>query len=97
METVGFVGTGAMGTALLSRLQLVPISPTAFDVVPAALEQAMALGAEPAPSAKAVAQRSTLIDVVVRTDQEVLECTLGAATQHDSSYYHEANRPGCSG
>ena len=77
METVGFVGTGAMGTALLSRLQLVPMSSTAFDVVPAALEQAMALGAEPATSAKAVAQKSTVIDVVVRTDQEVLECTLG--------------------
>jgi len=77
METVGFVGTGAMGTALLSRLQLVPVSSTAFDVLPAALEQAKALGAEPATSAKAVAQRSTLIDVVVRTDQEVLDCTLG--------------------
>jgi 3-hydroxyisobutyrate dehydrogenase-like beta-hydroxyacid dehydrogenase len=77
METVGFVGTGAMGTALLSRLQLVQVSATAFDVVPQALEQAKALGAEPAASAKAVAQRSTLIDVVVRTDQEVLDCTLG--------------------
>src|SRR5688572_9145562 len=77
METVGFVGTGAMGTALLSRLQLVPISATAFDIVPQALEQAKALGAEPAASAKAVAQASTLIDVVVRTDQEVLDCTLG--------------------
>ncbi|HEX6436809.1 MAG TPA: NAD(P)-dependent oxidoreductase [Candidatus Binatia bacterium] len=77
METVGFVGTGAMGTALLSRLQLVPVSSKAFDVLPAALEQAKALGAEPATSAKAVAQRSTLIDVVVRTDQEVLDCTLG--------------------
>ena len=67
METVGFVGTGAMGTALLSRLQRVPIAATAFDVVPQALEQAKALGAEPVASAKAVAQRSTLIDVVVRT------------------------------
>jgi 3-hydroxyisobutyrate dehydrogenase-like beta-hydroxyacid dehydrogenase len=79
METVGFVGTGAMGTALLSRLQLAPISATAFDVVPQALEQAKSLGAEPAASAKAVAQRSTLIDVVVRTDQQVLDCTLGNA------------------
>jgi 3-hydroxyisobutyrate dehydrogenase-like beta-hydroxyacid dehydrogenase len=77
METVGFVGTGAMGTALLSRLQRVPMSATAFDPVPEALEQAKALGAEPAASAKAVAQRSTLIDVVVRTDQQVLDCTLG--------------------
>jgi 3-hydroxyisobutyrate dehydrogenase-like beta-hydroxyacid dehydrogenase len=79
METVGFVGTGAMGMALLSRLQLVPISATAFDVVPQALEQAKSLGAEPAASAKAVAQTSTLIDVVVRTDQQVLDCTLGNA------------------
>lgn len=77
METVGFVGTGAMGTALLSRLQLAQVCATAFDVVPQALEQAKALGAEPAASAKAVAQRSTLIDVVVRTDQQVLDCTLG--------------------
>ncbi len=62
METVGFVGTGAMGTALLSRLQRVPMSATAFDLVPEALEQAKALGAEAAASAKAVARRSTLID-----------------------------------
>jgi 2-hydroxy-3-oxopropionate reductase len=77
METIGFVGTGAMGTALLSRLRLARISATAFDLVPDALARAEAVGAEPAASAKAVAQRSTLIDVVVRTDQEVLDCTLG--------------------
>jgi 3-hydroxyisobutyrate dehydrogenase-like beta-hydroxyacid dehydrogenase len=77
MENIGFVGTGAMGTALLSRLKIAGVSATAFDIAPQALEQAKALGAEPAASAKAVAQASTLIDVVVRTDQEVLDCTLG--------------------
>jgi 3-hydroxyisobutyrate dehydrogenase-like beta-hydroxyacid dehydrogenase len=77
METIGFIGTGAMGTALLSRLQISRTSATAFDLLPDALKRAKALGAEPAASAKAVAQRSTLIDVVVRTDQEVLDCTLG--------------------
>ena len=77
MEKIGFVGTGAMGTALLSRLKIAGTSVTAFDIVPQALEQAKKLGAEPAASAKAVAQASTLIDVVVRTDQEVLDCTLG--------------------
>jgi 3-hydroxyisobutyrate dehydrogenase-like beta-hydroxyacid dehydrogenase len=77
METIGFVGTGAMGAALLSRLQIARVSTTAFDLVPEALEQAKALGADPVTSAKAVAQRTTLIDVVVRTDQEVLDCTLG--------------------
>jgi 3-hydroxyisobutyrate dehydrogenase-like beta-hydroxyacid dehydrogenase len=77
MEKIGFVGTGAMGTALLSRLKIAGVAATAFDIVPQALEQAKKLGAEPASSSKAVAQASTLIDVVVRTDQEVLDCTLG--------------------
>lgn len=77
MEKIGFVGTGAMGTALLSRLKIVGVPSTAFDIVPQALEQAEKLGADPAASAKAVAQASTLIDVVVRSDQEVLDCTLG--------------------
>lgn len=77
MEKIGFVGTGAMGTALLSRLKIAGVPSTAFDIVPQALEQAEKLGSEPATSAKAVAQASTLIDVVVRSDQEVLDCTLG--------------------
>jgi 3-hydroxyisobutyrate dehydrogenase-like beta-hydroxyacid dehydrogenase len=41
------------------------------------MEAARKEGAELAPSAKAVAQASTIIDVVVRTDQDVLECMLG--------------------
>lgn len=77
METIGFVGTGAMGSALLLRLKIAGVSATAFDIASQALEQAKDLGAEPATSAKAVAQKSTLIDVVVRTDQQVLDCTLG--------------------
>jgi 3-hydroxyisobutyrate dehydrogenase-like beta-hydroxyacid dehydrogenase len=77
MEKIGFVGTGAMGSALLSRLKLANIKAMAFDIAPAAVEAARAEGAEIAPSAKAVAQGSTIIDVVVRTDHEVLDCTLG--------------------
>jgi 3-hydroxyisobutyrate dehydrogenase-like beta-hydroxyacid dehydrogenase len=77
METIGFVGTGAMGSALLSRLKLANVKALAFDIATAALEAARAEGAETAASAKAVAQASTIVDVVVRTDQEVLDCTLG--------------------
>ena len=77
MEKIGFVGTGAMGSALLSRLKLAKVAATAFDVAPQAMEAARAEGAQTAPSAKAVAQGATIIDVVVRTDQEVLECMLG--------------------
>jgi 3-hydroxyisobutyrate dehydrogenase-like beta-hydroxyacid dehydrogenase len=77
MEKIGFVGTGQMGSALLSRLKLANVSAAAFDITPAAMEAARKEGAETLPSAKAVAQASTIIDVVVRTDQEVLECMLG--------------------
>jgi 3-hydroxyisobutyrate dehydrogenase-like beta-hydroxyacid dehydrogenase len=77
MEKIGFVGTGAMGSALLSRLKLANVQATAFDIAPAAMEAARKEGAQTATSAKAVAQASTIIDVVVRTDQEVLNCTMG--------------------
>jgi len=78
MEKIGFVGTGAMGTALLSRFKLAGGHALAFDIAPAAMEAARKEGAETVASAKAVAQASTLIDVVVRTDQDVFECMLGA-------------------
>jgi 3-hydroxyisobutyrate dehydrogenase-like beta-hydroxyacid dehydrogenase len=77
MEKIGFVGTGAMGSALLSRLKLANVQATAFDIVPVAMEAARKEGAQTATSAKAVAQASTIVDVVVRTDQEVLDCTMG--------------------
>jgi 3-hydroxyisobutyrate dehydrogenase-like beta-hydroxyacid dehydrogenase len=77
MEKIGFVGTGAMGSALLSLLKLANVAAVAFDIESSAMEAARKEGAETAPSAKAVAQASTIIDVVVRTDQEVIECTLG--------------------
>jgi 3-hydroxyisobutyrate dehydrogenase-like beta-hydroxyacid dehydrogenase len=77
MEKIGFVGTGAMGSALLSRLKLANVQATAFDITPAAIEAARKEGAQIATSAKAVAQASTIVDVVVRTDREVLDCTMG--------------------
>src|SRR5574341_23824 len=77
MERIGFVGTGAMGSALLSRLKLANVPAVAFDVAPKAMEAARAEGAQTLNSAKEVAQASTIIDVVVRTDQEVLDSTLG--------------------
>jgi 3-hydroxyisobutyrate dehydrogenase len=77
MEKIGFVGTGAMGSALLSRLKLANVPTAAFDISPAAMEAARKEGAQTAISAKAVAQASTIVDVVVRTDQEVLDCTMG--------------------
>jgi 3-hydroxyisobutyrate dehydrogenase-like beta-hydroxyacid dehydrogenase len=77
MEKIGFVGTGAMGSALLSRLKLANVPAAAFDISPAAMEEARKEGAQTTTSAKAVAQASTMVDVVVRTDQEALDCTMG--------------------
>ena len=77
MEKIGFVGTGAMGSALLSRLKVANVQATAFDIAPAAMEAARKEGAQIATSAKTVAQASTIVDVVVHTDQEVLDCTMG--------------------
>ena len=77
MEKIGFVGTGAMGSALLSRLKLANVTAVAFDISPAATEAARKEGAQTTTSAKAVAQASTMVDVVVRTDQEILDCTIG--------------------
>ncbi len=34
MEKIGFVGTGAMGSGLLSRLKLANVSAVSFDIAP---------------------------------------------------------------
>ncbi len=77
MEQIGIVGVGAMGSALLERLQGTKLKVTAFDIASPAAERARASGAALASSAKTLAQTSTVIDVVVRTDEEVLNCITG--------------------
>jgi len=72
------IGTGAMGLALLERLKLAGVKEViCYDVNRATLEAARALGFAAAASAAEVAKRSTLIDIVVRTDQDMLDCVLG--------------------
>ncbi|HEY3118537.1 MAG TPA: NAD(P)-dependent oxidoreductase [Chloroflexota bacterium] len=77
MEQVGIVGTGAMGSALLHRLRVAEVPATTYDLDPAAVLAARAEGAAIAGSAADVARASTVIDVVVRTDDEILEAVLG--------------------
>lgn len=77
MEAVGLIGVGAMGSALLERLLAAGAQVVAYDRHEPALEAAAKLGATAAASAKDVAERATLVDVVVRTDEEVLECLGG--------------------
>jgi len=78
MEKIGMIGTGAMGLALLERLKAAGVEDVVcYDVQPAALQAATALGYSAALGAADVARQSTLIDIVVRTDQDVLDCILG--------------------
>jgi 3-hydroxyisobutyrate dehydrogenase len=77
MERVGMVGVGAMGLALLERLKLAGVEATVYDTHPPSLEPARALGCKIASSAADVARASTLMDVVVRTDEEVVQCMTG--------------------
>lgn len=77
MEAIGMIGVGAMGSALLERLKIAGVQATVFDIDPAALEAARSLGARVAGSIAELTAASTIIDVVVRTDDEILDCTIG--------------------
>jgi 3-hydroxyisobutyrate dehydrogenase len=77
MEAIGMIGVGAMGSALLERLKIAGAQATVYDIDPAALEAARSAGTRIAKSTAEVTQASTIVDVVVRTDKEVLDCTTG--------------------
>ena len=65
------IGTGAMGLALLERLKVAGVDAVCYDAYAPALEQARALGMRTVGSSAEVAAESTLIDIVVRTDQDM--------------------------
>lgn len=71
------IGTGAMGLALLERLKIAGVEAVCFDSHAPALEPVRALGMPVVKSSAEVATQSTLIDIVVRTDQDMLDCVLG--------------------
>jgi 3-hydroxyisobutyrate dehydrogenase-like beta-hydroxyacid dehydrogenase len=77
VESIGMIGTGAMGLALLERLKLAGDEALCFDSHTPALEPVRALGMRAVNSSAEVATQSTLIDIVVRTDQDMLDCVLG--------------------
>ena len=78
MEKIGMIGTGAMGLALLERLKVAGVNAVCYDAYAPALEQARALGMRAVGSSAEVAAESTLIDIVVRTDEDMVDCVIGA-------------------
>ena len=76
-DTVALIGVGAMGKALLSRLQVAKKNVRAFDIAEAGREAARAGGAEVVGSAAEAARGAAYIHLFVRTDEEEIEATLG--------------------
>lgn len=74
---VGLVGVGKMGQALLFRLQQAGIGVKAYDIAGAAMAAAREGGAETVASAAGAARDAEYIHVFVRTDDEVIDATLG--------------------
>jgi 3-hydroxyisobutyrate dehydrogenase/2-hydroxy-3-oxopropionate reductase len=77
-ETVGLIGTGAMGSALLTRINLAGRVAQAYDVNPEAVARAAEAGAKPAASPAEAASGVETVHVFVRTDEEVRDVMVGA-------------------
>ena len=77
MEKVGMIGIGAMGLALLERLRLANVHAIVYDTYAPSLDAARSLDCTIAASAADVARVSTLVDIVVRTDDDVVSCVTG--------------------
>jgi 3-hydroxyisobutyrate dehydrogenase len=78
-ETIGLIGVGAMGGALLHRMAVAKLRVRAFDVSDKGCGTARELGAEVVESAAEAARGSAFVHVFVRTDDEVLEVVNGPA------------------
>ncbi len=76
-KSVGLVGVGAMGRALLERIVLAGVKVRAFDISPDAMIAARGLGAETVNSAAASARDVEAVHLFVRTDQEEVDAVTG--------------------
>jgi 3-hydroxyisobutyrate dehydrogenase len=75
---VGFVGTGTMGQPMLGNLIKKGFGVVAYDIVPAALDAAVTLGAAACGSAAEAARQSDLVVTVLPSSSHVEAVYLGA-------------------
>jgi 3-hydroxyisobutyrate dehydrogenase len=74
---IGFIGTGTMGQPMVGNLVKKGFAVVAFDVVPAAVEAAVRLGAERAGSAAEVAKQATMVVSMLPSSSHVESAYLG--------------------
>ncbi len=74
--TVGLIGVGKMGSALLHRLKRAEVPVRAFDIKDSALQAARDGGAETFTSSAEAAEGAEIIHVFVHSDEEVIDATL---------------------
>src|SRR5712691_5828113 len=75
---IAFIGTGNMGLPMLANLLKKGFSATAYDVVPAALDRAVALGAARAASPAAAAATGEMVITILPSSGNVEAAYLGA-------------------
>ena len=77
MLTTGFIGLGAMGAHMVRHMLAAGFPVHVFDLNPAAVQEAQALGAIPAASIREIADRAELVLVCLPTPDIVREVALG--------------------
>jgi 3-hydroxyisobutyrate dehydrogenase len=75
---IGFIGVGTMGRPMLANLLKKGFAVVAYDIVPAALEAAAALGAERAGSPAEAAASGDLVITMLPSSQHVEAAYMGA-------------------
>lgn len=77
MNSLGVVGLGLIGSALVKRLIDSGESPVVFDLKPETVEAAIASGAVAALSLRELAERCDIVLVCVQTDQQCVTAISG--------------------
>jgi 3-hydroxyisobutyrate dehydrogenase len=82
---IGFIGTGAMGRPMAGRLIHRGFAVVAFDLSPAALEGAVALGARPGGSVAGVVEQADVVITMLPSSSHVEAVYLGTGGVTESA------------
>src|SRR4030066_58959 len=77
MKKIGFIGLGIMGKPMSKNLLKAGYPLVVFDIVPAAVEEVVGVGAEKGTSAKDVAAKTDVIITMLPNSPHVQEVVLG--------------------